>query len=107
MMVGIKEKLSTFFMKFCKTCFDHYKGLVKYWLTFNEIDSSFRHPFTTIGLVTDRYPKEKVEEIIFQSLHNQFIASALATKYMREGKARSSNGMYDNKNFNISRKLPS
>lgn len=79
-----KREVIDLFMKFCKTCFDRYKGLVKYWLTFNEIDSSFRHPFTTIGLVTDRYPKEKVEEIIFQSLHNQFIASALATKYMRE-----------------------
>lgn len=72
------------FIKFCKIVFKRYKNLVKYWLTFNEIDSVFRHPFTTIGLVTDRYPKEKLEEIIYQSLHHQFVASSLATKYMRE-----------------------
>jgi len=72
------------FIKFCKVVFKRYKNLVKYWLTFNEIDSVFRHPFTTIGLVTDRYPKEKLEEIIYQSLHHQFVASSLATKYMRE-----------------------
>jgi 6-phospho-beta-glucosidase len=72
------------FIKFCKVVFNRYKDLVKYWLNFNEIDSVFRHPFTTIGLVTDRYPKEKLEEIIYQSLHHQFVASSLATKYMRE-----------------------
>ena len=58
------------FIKFCKTVFARYKGLVKYWLTFNEIDSVFRHPFTTIGIVTDRYPQEKLEEIIYQCVHN-------------------------------------
>jgi len=72
------------FIKFCKVVFNRYKDLVKYWLNFNEIDSVFRHPFTTIGLVTDRYHKEKLEEIIYQSLHHQFVASSLATKYMRE-----------------------
>lgn len=72
------------FVKFCKVVFNRYKNLVKYWLTFNEIDSAFRHPFTTLGIVTERYPKEKQEEIIYQALHNQFVASSLATKYMRE-----------------------
>ena len=32
------------FVKFATTCFERYKDLVKYWLTFNEIDSVFRHP---------------------------------------------------------------
>lgn len=70
------------FLKFCKTVYKRYNGLVKYWLTFNEIDSVFRHPFTTAGLVEDRYPKEKWEEVIYQAVHNQFVASALATKYL-------------------------
>lgn len=72
------------FVKFCKVVFNRYKHLVKYWLTFNEIDSIFRHPFTTAGIVTERYPKEKQEEIIYQALHHQFVASALATKYLHE-----------------------
>ncbi len=72
------------FIRFCKTVFARYKGLVKYWLTFNEIDSVFRHPFTTAGIVSDRYPKEKLEEIIYQCVHHQFVASALATKYLHQ-----------------------
>jgi len=79
-----KKEVIGLFIKFCITVYARYKGLVKYWLTFNEIDSVFRHPFTTIGIVNDRYPKEKLEEIIYQSVHNQFVASALATKYLHE-----------------------
>ncbi|MEX5996098.1 family 1 glycosylhydrolase [Providencia vermicola] len=37
------------FVKYCNVCFQRYKTLVKYWLTFNEIDSVMRHPFTTLG----------------------------------------------------------
>ncbi len=79
-----KREVIDLFLKFCKTCFERYKDSVKYWLTFNEIDSVFRHPFTTLGMVEDRFPSDKKEEVIYQSLHHQFIASALATKLMRE-----------------------
>ena len=72
------------FIKFSKVVFKRYKNLVKYWLTFNEIDSIFRHPFTTAGIVTEKYPEEKQEEIIYQTLHHQFLASSLATKYCHE-----------------------
>ena len=37
------------FAKFCHACFERYKDQVKYWLTFNEVDSVIRHPFTTAG----------------------------------------------------------
>ena len=79
-----QRPVTDLFVKYCKVVFKRYKNLVKYWLTFNEIDSVFRHPFTTIGVVTDRYPKEKQEEIIYQALHHQFVGSALATKYLHE-----------------------
>ncbi|MCF0115081.1 MAG: glycoside hydrolase family 1 protein, partial [Erysipelotrichaceae bacterium] len=45
-----KREVIDLFLKFCKTVFERYKGKVKYWLTFNEIDSVFRHPWTTIGV---------------------------------------------------------
>ena len=76
-----RREVVDMFVKFCKTVFERYKDYVKYWLTFNEIDSIFRHPFTTAGIVTDKYSKEKQEEIVWQALHHQLIASALATKY--------------------------
>lgn len=79
-----RREVIELFLKFCRTVYENYKGLVKYWLTFNEIDSVFRHPFTTIGLVEDRYPADKWEEVIYQAVHNQFVASALATKMLHE-----------------------
>lgn len=73
------------FVKFATTCFERYKDLVKYWLTFNEIDSVFRHPFTTVGIVEDNYAsKNEAEEAIYKALHHQLVSSALVTKYARE-----------------------
>lgn len=73
------------FVKFATTCIERYKDLVKYWLTFNEIDSVFRHPFTTVGIVEDNYAsKNEAEEAIYKALHHQLVASALVTKYARE-----------------------
>ncbi|RDY27234.1 beta-glucosidase, partial [Lachnotalea glycerini] len=72
------------FVKFCKVVFERYKDLVKYWLTFNEIDSIFRHPFTTAGIIEDQFQTQELEGAIYQSLHHQFVASALVTKYCHE-----------------------
>lgn len=71
-----------FFVKFSKVVFTRYKDKVKYWLTFNEIDSIVRHPFTSGGIVSERF--ENVEQTVYQALHHQFIASALAVKYCHE-----------------------
>lgn len=75
----VERKVIDDFVRFCRVCFAEYKGLVKYWLTFNEIDSINRHPFTTAGIIPDRCPEGKEEELIYQALHHQFVASALAT----------------------------
>ena len=69
-----------YFVKFCHTVFERYKGYVKYWLTFNEIDSVKRHPFTSAGIIPDRIEKGKMEEVCYQALHHQFVASAMAVK---------------------------
>ena len=68
------------FVRFCHTVFERYQNDVKDWLTFNEIDSVIRHPFTTAGIIPDRVPEEKFLEVCYQALHHQFIASALVTK---------------------------
>ena len=39
------------FVKCVDVITDRYKDKVKYWLTFNEVDSMIRHPYTTGGLV--------------------------------------------------------
>lgn len=68
------------FVRFSETVFRRYKHLVKYWLSFNEIDSAFRHAFSTMGICPDRHPPADLERVIWQGLHHQLVASALATK---------------------------
>lgn len=73
-----------FFTKFVDTITKRYKDKVKYWLTFNEVDSMIRHPYTTGGLVEDMFPNQNFENVIYQAMHHQFVASALATKITHE-----------------------
>lgn len=80
----VERKVIDCFVKFSKVCFERYKDYVKYWLTFNEIDSIVRHPFTTAGIIPDRCPEGKELEAVYQGLHHQFVASSLVTKLCHE-----------------------
>ncbi|MBU7448341.1 MULTISPECIES: glycoside hydrolase family 1 protein [Lactiplantibacillus] len=70
------------FERFCKACFNAFKTDVKYWLTFNEIDSVTRHPFTSAGIIPDQ--TENLLQTEYQAFHHQFVASALVTKACHE-----------------------
>ena len=72
------------FVRYVEVICERYKNKVKYWLTFNEVDSMIRHPYTTGGLVEDRFEGRNFQEVIFQAMHHQFVASALATKICHE-----------------------
>lgn len=76
------REVVSFFENFCKTVFTRYKEKVKHWITFNEIDSIVRHPFTSGGIVPDRFTN--VEQAVYDGLHHQFVASALAVKSCHE-----------------------
>ena len=78
------RKTIDMFVRFVETICKRYKDKVKYWLTFNEVDSMIRHPYTTGGLIEDRFPGKNFEEVIFQAMHHQFVASALAKKICHE-----------------------
>jgi len=73
-----------FFSRYVEVICNRYKDKVKYWLTFNEIDSVVRHPFMTGGLIEDHFKKEEFEQALYQAMHHQFVASALATKICHE-----------------------
>lgn len=76
------RKLIDFFVRYSQTLFERYKDKVKYWMTFNEINSILRHPFTSIGVIEEDNPNLIQDE--FQGAHHQFVASALATKSCHE-----------------------
>ncbi len=78
------RELIEMFTRYVETICTRYKDKVKYWLTFNEVDSMIRHPYTTGALIEDRFPGKNFEEVIFQAMHHQFVASALATKICHE-----------------------
>ena len=72
------------YVHYCEVLFDRYKGKVKYWLTFNEVDSVIRHPFTTAGIIPSRVPEDKMLETCYQALHHQLVASAMVVKDCHE-----------------------
>ena len=74
----INPKMIGFYEKFVTCVFQRYKDKVKYWLTFNEINSILHEPFLSGGIQT---PKEQLTQTqLFQAVHHEFVASALAVK---------------------------
>lgn len=71
------------FERFVRTCFTEFGSHVKLWLTFNEIDSIVRHPFTSGGILPDLC-SAGLEQAVYSALHHQFLASARAVQLARE-----------------------
>lgn len=72
------------FVRYADVCFKRFGKYVKYWLTFNEVDSMIRHPLTTGALMEERFPDMPFEQAIYQAMHNQLVASAITTKMAHE-----------------------
>ena len=74
------------FVRYARTLFKRYKGKVKYWLTFNEINAGTMPMggFLSLGILnegtTDFTNQVDNPQLRFQGLHHQFVASALAVK---------------------------
>lgn len=67
------------FTRYCETVFRRYRGKVKYWMTFNELNNMNRMPFATGAVDADASL-----QIIYQANHHQFVANALANKLCHE-----------------------
>lgn len=81
----VSREVVEMFTHYAEICLKEYSQYVNYWLTFNEIDSVFRHPFTTVGVVEEKYSgKQEAEEAIYQALHHQFVASSITTKLAKK-----------------------
>ena len=71
------RKLIDFYLNFCKVIFERYKGKVKYWMTFNEINSVIFMP--EVAGVVDRSQAD-FKQRSYQAAHHQFVASAKAVQ---------------------------
>lgn len=76
------RKLIECYERLCRTIFTRYKGMVKYWLTFNEINMILHLPFMGAGLCFEEGENE--EQVKYQAAHYELVASALATKIAKE-----------------------
>ncbi|CAM4085587.1 6-phospho-beta-glucosidase [Lederbergia lenta] len=76
------RKMIDFYEKLCRVIFNRYKGLVRYWLTFNEINMILHAPFMGAGLCFEEGENE--EKVKYQAAHHELVASAKATKIARE-----------------------
>ncbi|MDR6199511.1 6-phospho-beta-glucosidase [Microbacterium sp. SORGH_AS428] len=76
------RRLIGFYENYARTLFERYGSRVKYWLTFNEINSLLHAPFMSGGINT---PKEQLSDgQLYQAMHHELVASARATRIARE-----------------------
>ncbi len=67
------RKVVDFFVRYCETVFTRYKGKVRYWLTFNEINSMSMSSWMAGGIKNDASEQTKMT-----AAFHQFLASAKA-----------------------------
>lgn len=72
------RKTIDFYVHYCDVIFNRYKDKVKYWLTFNEINSIRFHPEISAGIRVKA--GSGFEQITLQAAHHQLVASAKAVK---------------------------
>lgn len=75
-------ELIGFYKRYAETLFRRYHKKVRYWLTFNEINSILEFPFMSGGIST---PAEQLTQTeLYQAIHHELVASAWATKIAHE-----------------------
>lgn len=88
----VSREMIDYFLNYCRALFTRYKGKVKYWLTFNEINSA-SEPMGALlnqGILNDlEHPTEfmkqpDIPQQRYQGLHHMLVASALAVKMAHE-----------------------
>ncbi|MDF2468954.1 MAG: 6-phospho-beta-glucosidase [Rhodococcus erythropolis] len=76
------RKMIGFYENYCRTLFARYGSRVKYWLTFNEINSVLHEPFMSGGIETSK--DELTQQNLYQAVHHELVASARVTRIARD-----------------------
>lgn len=76
------RKMISCFADYAKVVLNRYKKIVKYWITFNEINVTVISPLLGGGILTPKTSLTKQD--MYQAAHHQLVASALVTKIARE-----------------------
>lgn len=78
----ISREMILLYLKYAKVIFERYKDKVKYWLTFNEINSVLHAPMMSGGIMTPQ--NELTLQPLYQAIHHELVASAAAVKLAHE-----------------------
>lgn len=86
------RKLVELYVRYCQALFERFGDRVKYWLTFNEINSAVMPmgAFLSQGILNEKSAPTEFQHQIntlqqrYQALHHQFLASALCVKMAHE-----------------------
>lgn len=70
------------FERYAKTLFERFKGKVRYWITFNEINMLIHMPFCGAGVLFA--PGEDKDKVKYQVAHHELVASARAVQIGHE-----------------------
>ncbi|TKC14326.1 glycoside hydrolase family 1 protein [Robertmurraya kyonggiensis] len=76
------REVVTFFERYVNAIFNRFKDKVKYWMTFNEINSGLMMPIMGLGFAIQN--EEDRYRPTFQAFHHQFVASSIAVKACHE-----------------------
>ena len=71
-----ERRMVDFYLRLCETLFTRFKGMVRYWITFNEINMILHMPYMAAGLSFAK--DENKEAVCYRAAHHELIASALA-----------------------------
>lgn len=83
------RKVVGMFIKYVKTVVDNFGNDIKYWITFNEINSMPKHPLISGAIIEDLFDEDELDEVIWQAMHHQLVASALSTKIIKKANPNS------------------
>lgn len=70
------------YCRYCETIFRRYREIVRYWITFNEINMITHIPYLGGGLLIEG--EDNPKQAIYQAAHHQLVASARAVQMGHE-----------------------
>nr|WP_321023038.1 glycoside hydrolase family 1 protein [Clostridium neonatale] len=76
------RKMIEFFVRYAKVLLERFKGKVKYWIVCNQINLVPTVNFGSLGLYDDQ--ADNMEELMYQAVHNQFVAGAKVVELARK-----------------------
>lgn len=76
------RKMVEFFVRYAKVLLERFKGKVKYWIVCNQVNLVPTVQFGSLGIYDDQ--AENMEELMYQAVHNQFVAGAKVVELAKE-----------------------